>query len=124
LLIASPDHPETWYTNGFEKLGQSFRWSNNEQGLFLDVTYGLVPYPDITDPTQYETFTLSFPSAKMDGMRRSLYVLDKTAHRIEIGRVVHGIFETKIVLNANVRLSAHRKNGSIVAILTVTNLDT
>lgn len=117
--IVSPDHPRMWLVGGNDKLDQRLRWSDQKNGLFLDVTYSLLFYTDGLHPTQYQTYTVSFPEVRLNPADHTLFVDDGHGHRVVLGYLRWGIFGQKIVLSPHVTLSAEREAGVLGARLIV-----
>jgi hypothetical protein len=84
------------------------------------VTYSLVSGggDEEIDPANYRVLELPFPDIKLD-RENNLYVLDSRDRKVMIGRLEDGIFGRKVVLNENVRLSAHRHNRELFGKLVV-----
>ena len=59
------------------------------------------------DPANYRVIELPFPGIKLD-KDRNFFAVDSRNRKVLIGHLSDGIFGTKVVLNDNVRLSAHR----------------
>ena len=117
--IVSPDRPRTWLVGGNAKLDQRLRWSDRTNTLFLDVTYSLLFYTDQLCPSQYRTYTVSFPEVRLKSADQSLYFEDGNGHRTVLGNLRYGIFGQEVVLSPNVTLSAERKDGVLDARLIV-----
>jgi hypothetical protein len=75
------------------------------------VTYSLVSGGGDADldPANYRVLQLPFPGIKLD-KDGNLFVVDSQKRRLPIGHLESGIFGGKVVLNDNVRLSAHRRD--------------
>src|SRR3984957_7338916 len=80
--IVSPDRPRTWLVGGNDKLDQRLRWGEQKNALFLDVTYGLLFYTDGLHPTQYQTYTVSFPEVRLNPADRTLFFDAGHGHRV------------------------------------------
>lgn len=121
MVIMSPRHPATFYFSSTDKLSQELRWDKDTRTLFAYVTYSLVSGggEDEQDPSNYKTFELPFPTVILD-QKNNLVALGDQYKSVHLGHLESGIFGPKVVLNNNVRLSAHRKNGSLSAKLIVT----
>ena len=117
--IVSPDRPRTWLVGGNDKLDQRLRWSDRKNALFLDVSYSLLFYTDQLHPTQYQTYTVSFPEVRLNSADQSLYFDDGHGHRTVLGHLKCGIFGQEVVLSPNVTLSAERRDGVLGARLIV-----
>jgi len=127
VVIASPNHPRTWYVNELDKFTQILRWDDEDQTLYLDVTYSLNgewPLMDSNDPDQYGTFTVSFPDVHQNEAHHELYYVDGSGHKFSLGWIKPGVFGKKVVLRDNVKLSAHRRNGVLKAMLIVDQAST
>ncbi len=120
LVITSPRHPRTFDVTGNDKLSQELRWDAKTQTLSAFVTYSLVSGggDEEIDPANYRVLELPFPDIKLD-RENNLYVLDSRDRKVMIGRLEDGIFGRKVVLNENVRLSAHRHNRELFGKLVV-----
>jgi len=64
------------------------------------------------DPANYRVLQLPFPGIKLD-KDSNLFVADGQHRKLVIGRLDSGIFGSKVVLNGNVRLSAHRRDQQL-----------
>lgn len=117
--IVSPDRPRTWLVGGNDKLDQRLRWSDQKNALFLDVTYSLLFYTDGLHPTQYQTYTVSFPEVRLNPADQTLFFEDGHGHRVVLGYLRGGMFGQEVVLNPNVILSAKRAAGVLGARLIV-----
>ncbi len=119
--IPSPDHPPTWYVSAsFDKLDQSLRWSSRDQILSLDITYTLQgEWPLHDDPDLYQGFTVHFPAVHLDPASRQLYFASAPGRRTFIGSVEPSFFGRRVVLDRNVAVSAHRRNGVIDAAIII-----
>ena len=125
LSVTSPDRPRTWFLGGdFEKLSQSLRWDQNTQTLSLDVTYtlhGEWPNPENSDLSK--TFQLYFPQVKMSKLGRRLFLVLPGRSPIRVAMVQHGFVGDRVVLDPNVEVDAHRRNGVLIASLLVRGSD-
>jgi hypothetical protein len=104
----------------FLKLSQSLRWDKNIQTLSLEVTYtlhGEWPNPENSD--LYKTFSLSFPEVKMKKPEGDLFLVFPGRSPIHLATVQHNFFGDRVVLDPNVEIDAHRRNGVLVASLLV-----
>jgi hypothetical protein len=90
------------------------RWDAETQTLSAFVTYSLVSGggDEEIDPANHRVLQLPFPGVKLD-KDSNLFVLDSQNRRLLIGHLDSGIFGTKVVLNDNVRLSAHRRDREL-----------
>jgi hypothetical protein len=120
LVITSPRHPRTFDITGNDKLSQELRWDAETQTLSAFVAYSLVSGggDEDIDPANYRVLQLPFPGVKLD-KDRNLFVLDSQNRKLFIGHLDSGIFGSKIVLNDNVRLSAHRHDRELSGKLVV-----
>jgi hypothetical protein len=120
LVITSPRHPRTFDVTGNDKLSQGLRWDAETQTLSAFVTYSLVSGggDEEIDPANYRVLQLPFPDVKLD-KDSNLFVLDSQNRKLLIGHLDSGIFGTKVVLNDNVRLSAHRHDRELSGKLVV-----
>ncbi len=120
LVITSPRHPRTFDVSGNDKLSQELRWNSETQTLSAFVTYSLVSGggDEEIDPANYRVLELPFPNIKLD-RDNNLFVLDSRDRKVMIGRLEDGIFGRKVVLNENVRLSAHRHDRELSGKLVV-----
>ncbi|MBV8273846.1 MAG: hypothetical protein JO170_01120 [Verrucomicrobia bacterium] len=117
--IVSPDRPRTWLVGGNDKLDQRLRWSDRKSALFLDVSFSLLFYTDQLHPTQYQTYTVSFPKVRLNAADQSLYFDDGHGHRTVLGNVRCGMFGQEVVLSPNVILCVERRDGVLDARLIV-----
>jgi hypothetical protein len=117
--IVSPDRPRTWLVGGNERLDQRLRWSDRKNKLFLDVSYSLFFYTDGLHPTQYQTYTVSFPEVHLSSVNRTLFVDDGHGHQTIVGYLKYGLFGQQVDLCPNVTLSANREDGFLNAKLIV-----
>ncbi len=117
--IVSPDRPRIWLVGGNDKLDQRLRWSDQKNALFLDVTYSLLFYTDGLHPTQYQTYTVSFPGVRLNPVDRTLFFDDGHGHWVVLGYLRCGMFGQEVVLSPNVTLSAKRAAGVLGARLIV-----
>jgi hypothetical protein len=113
--MVSPDRPRTWLIGGNDKLEQRLRWSERQNTLFLDVTYGLLFFTDGLHPPQYQTYTVRFPEVRLSPADPSLYIDDGHGHRVILGHLRRGLFGQEVVLSPNVTLTAHRNAGFLDA---------
>lgn len=120
LVITSPRHPRTFDVTGNDKLSEKLRWDAKTQTLSAFVTYSLVSGggDEEIDPANYRVLELPFPNIKLD-RDNNLFVLDSRDRKVMIGRLEDGIFGRKVVLNENVRLSAHRHDRELSGKLVV-----
>ncbi len=120
LVITSPRHPRTFDVTGNDKLSEELRWDAKTQTLSAFVTYSLVSGggDEEIDPANYRVLELPFPNIKLD-RDNNLFVLDSRDRKVMIGRLEDGIFGRKVVLNENVRLSAHRHDRELSGKLVV-----
>lgn len=116
MVIFSPRHPASFYFSGNDKLSQELRWNKETQTLEACVTYSLVSGggDDEDDPSNYKTFELPFPTVKLD-QNNNLIAFGRQNRAVHLGHLEGGIFGPKVVLNDNVKFSAHRRNGSLSA---------
>jgi hypothetical protein len=117
--IVSPDRPRTWLVGGNDKLDQRLRWSDQKNALFLDVTFGLLFYTDGLHPTQYQTYTVSFPEVRLNPADQTLFFDTGHGHRVVLGYLRWGMFGQEVVLSRNVTLNAKRAGGVLGASLIV-----
>ena len=117
--IVSPDRPRTWLVGGNDKLDQRLRWSDQKNALFLDVTYSLLFYTDGLHPTQYQTYTVSFPEVRLNPADQTLFFDEGHGRRVVLGYLRCGMFGQEVVLSPNVTLSAERAAGVLGARLIV-----
>ena len=120
LVITSPRHPRTFDITGNDKLSQELRWDAETQTLSAFVAYSLVSGggDEEIDPANYRVLQLPFPGVKLD-KDSNLFVLDSQNRKLFIGHLESGIFGGKVVLNDNVRLSAHRHDRELSGKLVV-----
>lgn len=120
LVITSPRHPRTFDITGNDKLSQDLRWDAETQTLSAFVAYSLVSGggDEEIDPANYRVLQLPFPGVKLD-KDSNLFVLDSQNRKLFIGHLESGIFGGKVVLNDNVRLSAHRHDRELSGKLVV-----
>ena len=120
MVIMSPSHPGTLLVDVNDKLSQDLRWNDETQTLSADVAYSLVDGggDDEIDPANYKTFELPFPAVGIDRENR-LFALTCQKERIFLGHLERGILGTRVMLDPNVRLIAHRHNGHLSAQLIV-----
>jgi hypothetical protein len=90
------------------------RWDAETQTLSAFVAYSLVSGGGDAelDPANYRVFQLPFPGIKLD-KDGHLFVLDSQNRKLSIGHLDSGIFGSNVVLNGNVRLSAHRRDQEL-----------
>jgi len=117
--IVSPDRPRTWLVGGNDKLDQRLRWSDQKNALFLDVTYSLLFYTDGLHPTQYQTYTVSFPEVRLNPADQTLFFDEGHGRRVVLGYLRCGMFGQEVVLSPNVTLNAERAAGVLGARLIV-----
>jgi hypothetical protein len=114
--IISPDHPATWQVGFNDKVSQRLKWSDTEGKLMLDVTYSRFPYNYDTPPSDFVTYTLSFPGVLRDG-GGNLYVMNSHHQKIILGSITHGPLGMEVSLGKGVDLDVHRKEGKLDAML-------
>lgn len=68
-----------------------------------------------SDQTLIDAFELSFPTVHMDWSKNRLYAVDDRNQEVSIGHLESGVLGTRVILNDNVKLSAHRQNGVVEA---------
>lgn len=117
LCITSPDHPSVWYNRAGEKASEELRWRNSKDVLNLDVAYYNIANTSVTwnDQLYMDRFELTFPTVHLDRATNQLYFTDDHQQKIIIGHVDSGMLGTRVILNKNVEVSAHRQNGVINA---------
>jgi len=116
FCIVSPDHPPAWYNIAGDKLSQKLTWSDSKEQLRLHVAYSQVASPAVwRDQTLIDTFELSFPSIHLNRITNRLYFIGANGREIDVGHLAPGPFGTRVVLDDNVELSAHRHDGVIRA---------
>jgi hypothetical protein len=122
LSIASPDHPPVWYNRTGDKLTQYLEWSNSKDQLVLHVAYSSIPSsPEVWSDQYYiDKFKLSFPTVRLDRSQNRLYFANH-GHEITVGHLDSGILGTRVELENNVELSAHRSNGVLHATIRSVN---
>jgi hypothetical protein len=110
LVITSPRHARTFDVSGNNKLSQDLRWNSETQSLTAVVSYSLITGEGDADfdPANYRVIELPFPSVKLD-KDSNLFVWDPRNQKVVIGHLEGGVFGARVVLNENVRLSAHRR---------------
>ncbi len=118
--IASPDHPATWEVGFNDKVAQSLKWSESDGKLVLDVTYSRITYTDTIPPSDFKTYRVTFPGVMLD-VYNNLYVLNGQKQKIVIGTRTGSPFGMQVALKDGVRLSAHRHDGRLNAMLVVGN---
>ncbi len=113
-IVASPSQPDTLLVGLNQKLDQNLRWDEKEGTLTACVTYSLIDGGGDTDcdPLDYRTFELPFPAVRLD-QDNNLTVLDSKKRKILLGHLESDPYGSRVVLNDNVRLIAHRKNGRL-----------
>jgi hypothetical protein len=119
FTIVSPDRPRTWEVGSNDKLEQRLWWSDRKNALFLDVSYSLFFYTDGLHPTQYQTYTVSFPEVRLNSVDQTLYVEDGHGRQKIIGYLKYGLFGQQVDLCPNVTLSAKRADGFLDARLII-----
>ena len=114
LVVPSPRHPRTFDIGANDKLSHELRWDEETQTLSAFVAYSLVSGggDDDMDPANYRVLQLPFPDVKLD-KDSNLFVMDSQNRKLLIGHLESGIFGAKVVLNENVRLSAHRRDQEL-----------
>jgi hypothetical protein len=120
LIITSPRHPRTFDVEANDKLSQELRWNPTTQSLSAVVTYSYVSGggDDELDPANYRVLELPFPNVHVDE-KSNLFALNDHKERVSLGHLESGIFGDKVVLNNNVRLSAHRHENELAAKLII-----
>jgi hypothetical protein len=104
----------------FDKLDQSLSWNARRQSLDLEITYTLQgEWPLHDDPDLYNRFTVHFPAVHLDPATRQLYFASSPGRRTFIGTVQPSFFGRRVVLDRNVEVSAHRRNGVIDAAIII-----
>jgi hypothetical protein len=118
--ISSPDHPPAWYNRAGDKLSQTLSWNNSKQELCLTVAYSSIAATSFVwrDQTYVDSFNLTFPMVRLDRSTNRLYFMEKGT-RVEIGRLESSFFGSRVILDDDVALSAHRRNGYVEATITV-----
>jgi hypothetical protein len=125
FCITSPDRPPVWYNRTGDKLSQYLDWSHSKGQLVLHVAYNKGDSTSYQrDQTLIDSFELSFPTVHMDWSKNRLYVVADHGREITIGHVDTGGLESRVILEDNLELSAHRRNGVVqAAIKSVGNLN-
>jgi hypothetical protein len=117
VCITSPDHPAVWYNRMGDKLTQYLEWNQAEDQLVLHVAYANVGNTSAVWRDQYDidTFKLAFPNVHLDSTNNRLYVVTRHGHEDSIGHLEPGVLGTRVVLNPDLELSAHRQHGVVNA---------
>ena len=116
FCITSPDRPAVWYNRTGDKLSQYLEWNQAKDQLVAHVAYANVGNTPAVwrDQSYIDTFKLAFPTVHLDSSRNRLYVADR-GHRNNIGHLEPGVFGIRVVLNSNLELFAHRRDGVVNA---------
>ena len=117
FCVVSPDRPVVWYNRSGDEIGKELAWNNSKQKLEVYVAYSNTAYTSNHDQTLYDRFRLSFPTVRLEGATGRLYVRDEKGRENEIGHLRSGFLGSRVVLDKNVRVSVHRKNGVVTAAL-------
>jgi len=121
ILVTSPDHPRTFWTNGNEQVDHYVQWNADANALEGHVTYGTPSYAaNWWNPVDYDSFKVRFPAVRLDSREGRLYLLDAHKHQVTIGHLQPGVFGQRVELEKNVDLDLHRHNGHLVAALVTT----
>jgi len=115
FLLTSPDHPAIWYNRAGDKVSQQLVWDDSKQELVSYVAYSEVEFLPTRDQTYYDSFCLTFPTARLDASTNQVYFNDKHGRRITIGHLESGIMGNSVVLSKGVQFSEHRNDGVVHA---------
>ena len=117
VLLASPDHPRTFWTNPFDQVDHYVQWNSSAGRLEGYVAYGDPSRANWWNPVLYDSFKVQFPGVHLDAKEGRLFVLDAHRRQITIGHLQPGVFGPRVELEKNVDLDTHRKNGHLYAAL-------
>jgi len=115
VLLASPDHPRTWWSNQFDKYDQYLEWSDTDRTLTGKVVYAVPSYESSWNPVLYDSFKVTFPSVRFDAPTNRLYYTDSHRREVTVGHLESGVFGKRVELEKGIELDAHRVNGALNA---------
>jgi hypothetical protein len=115
FVLTSPDRPPIWFNRSGDKVEQDLSWDHARQELVLYVSYDQVQFIPEQDQTYYDTVRLAFPTVRLDESTNQLYFVGERGRKITIGHLESGVFGEHAVLNNDVQLSAHRRDGAVHA---------
>ncbi|MCE0523487.1 MAG: hypothetical protein LV480_11320 [Methylacidiphilales bacterium] len=115
FCLTSPDKPAVWYNRSGDKVSEYLAWDDAKEKLVLLLSYNRVEFLSDRDQTYYDNFQLAFPTVRLDRSTDRLYFVGKNGREITIGHLEPGILAQRVVLDDGVQLSAHRRNGIILA---------
>jgi hypothetical protein len=115
VLLASPDHPRTWWSNPFDKRSEYLEW---KQGTLNGrVVYAAPSYMDSWNPVLYDSFKVTFPDVRFDAPNNRLYYVTPHRHEVTVGHLEPGVFGSRVVLEKGIDFDAHRNHGRLDAAL-------
>lgn len=121
ILVASPDHPRTFWTGGWEQVDHYAKWNAEENALEAHVTYGAPSYASTWwNPVYYDSFKVRFPNVRLNAPEGRLYIVAPHHREVTIGHLQSGVFGPRVELEKNVDLDLHRHNGHLDAALVTT----
>jgi hypothetical protein len=112
--VVSPDQPPVWYNRAGQKVSQYLVWDKPKGELTLNVAYNQLQNEQTYDETYYDTFKLRFPTVHFNPSTDHLFVNDENGRPVNIGH----LDGTRVVLDNGFVLSAHRRNGVVLAMIT------
>jgi hypothetical protein len=115
VVVASPDHPGTWWSNPFDKRSQYLEWK--EGALNGRVVYASPSYLDSWNPVLYDSFKVSFPDVHFDAANNRLYYRGPHHREVTVGHLEPGVFGSRVVLEKGIDFSANRNHGQLDAAL-------
>jgi hypothetical protein len=112
--VVSPDQPPVWFNRAGQKVSQYLTWDKSKGELILNVAYNELQNEQTYDETYYDTFKLHFPTVHFNPSTDHLFVNDEGGKPINIGH----LDGSRVELDNGFVLSAHRRNGVVVAMIT------
>ncbi|MEJ0000032.1 MAG: hypothetical protein WDO13_13190 [Verrucomicrobiota bacterium] len=116
-LLASPDHPRTFWTGNFDKFDQYVQWNaaaGTLEGL-RDVRAASLHQLVESDPLRQLQGTL--PRRASRRADRQLYLMGPRKRHVTIGHLEPGVFGPRVELENDVAFNAYRHNGLLYAAL-------
>ena len=117
VILASPDHPRTWWTGDWDQFDHYVQWNSALGKLEGHVSFGDLASSDWANPMLYESFKVTFPGVHLNAREGRLYLLDRHKRQLTIGHLEPGVYGSRVELEPNVDLSTHRHNGHLDAAL-------
>ncbi len=104
VLVASPDHPRTFWTSGWDENTHYVQWNSAANALEAHVVYSAPGYMDNWNPVLYDQFKARFPGVHLDAKQARLYLVGPHKHQVTIGHLEPGVYGDRVQLEKDIGL--------------------